>query len=877
MQKSKRTVLATIIAIIAFIAICFTSVAFTKSTAYASTPTNEAKIVGGIEYATLQEAVNASVADDEILVLKDINLGSQTILIPSSKKFTLNLDGKTISGETSASVSHAMVQNEGEVILTGDGKITYKYTGVADTSFGTGHYTINNYGILTVNGCTIENTTALDNHMHSAIDNKSSSTDTVLTINSGTIVDETYYAIRQYIEGTTNENKVIINGGTVRGGERAVWMQLVSANQTIESKASLVISGGTLETLDDYYNLAVYVYSYGSSAKNVEVKVSGGTINGSIAFDPVSSTKLTSGNLEVTGGEFNSIYEGVYGYGTIPFGFISGGTFSTPISEEYCVSGFVVAPTTNEKGEIVYGASTVVVGKENAKEAIDALVESYNDYYRYTDSAKTTIAGLVSTAKTAIDGATTSTAINDIYYNFSVALDEVEPISLAQYKQTVTNNITNDKTVLLYTNRYTDENKAIIEQRFTIAKNSIDTATDYNGVDSAVSSFASAVSTISYIPMSQVKAEALLLVDAQRAEAYEVNRYTIENATLIEVYYSTAITTIEGATVAFEVDGALTSFANDLASVAPMTIDEYKASVLANLEAKKKALIDSGDYSKEDIALIEEYFESARLSLEQATLYGEAETAFSGFSAQVNTIVPEDGKTIVLIGIIASVVIIFGALAIIAVIIARRRRRRIVYLGTDEETPVEETVTEATSESVTEPSVDETPVETETVETTDANATETETEESVIKTAIEETTPVEEIAVATVPTIESKPKTFAEKLDEADGQTKSFYEAIREELLSYKKVKSRISQRADSFRAGRKLLAKIVFAGKSIKCYMALEPKNWEYKYFHHRDESVKKSYAQTPLAMRVRSKLAVKKTIQLIGYMAKEEGIEKK
>ena len=210
--------------------------------------------------------------------------------------------------------------------------------------------------------------------------------------------------------------------------------------------------------------------------------------------------------------------------------------------------------------------------------------------------------------------------------------------------------------------------------------------------------------------MSQVKADALLLVEAKRTEAYEVNRYTEENSALIEVYYATAITTIEDATVAFEVDGALSSFTSDLASVTPMTVEEYKADMLAKLEAEKKALLEANDYSKEDRKLIEEYFESARLSISQSLAYGEVETAFSGFSLKVNTIVPEDGKTIVLIGIIASVVIIFGALVVIAVIIARRRRRRIVYLGSDEETtPVEE--------SVTEPSVEETPVETETVET----------------------------------------------------------------------------------------------------------------------------------------------------------------
>lgn len=120
-------------------------------------------------------------------------------------------------------------------------------------------------------------------------------------------------------------------------------------------------------------------------------------------------------------------------------------------------------------------------------------------------------------------------------------------------------------------------------------------------------------------------------------------------------------------------------------------------------------------------------------------------------------------------------------------------------------------------------------------------------------------------------------KTFADRLAEADEQTKANYETIKNELLSYKKMKSRMSRKCESYRVGRVLLAKIMFSGKSIKCYFALDPAAYETSVFHHRDVSEKKSYVDVPMLVRVRSNRSVKNAKKLVEDMAEKNELIKK
>ena len=113
---------------------------------------------------------------------------------------------------------------------------------------------------------------------------------------------------------------------------------------------------------------------------------------------------------------------------------------------------------------------------------------------------------------------------------------------------------------------------------------------------------------------------------------------------------------------------------------------------------------------------------------------------------------------------------------------------------------------------------------------------------------------------------------FAVRLENTTEQNKEFYQAIKAKLSENSKVKSRISNRGESFRVGRKLIAKITIVGSTLKVYLALNPNEFDTNIYHQKDASDKKMYEEVPLMMRVRSPRACKRSIDLILTMLKKQ-----
>jgi hypothetical protein len=98
--------------------------------------------------ASLQEAINNfAYVDSTVTLLSDVSL-SEGLVINKGYDFTLDLNGYTLSYESSVA-GDAMITNKGELVIT-NGTVEYKYVGAADTSYGKGNYTISNCGTLTV-------------------------------------------------------------------------------------------------------------------------------------------------------------------------------------------------------------------------------------------------------------------------------------------------------------------------------------------------------------------------------------------------------------------------------------------------------------------------------------------------------------------------------------------------------------------------------------------------------------------------------------------------------------------------------------------------------------------------------------------------------
>ncbi len=118
-------------------------------------------------------------------------------------------------------------------------------------------------------------------------------------------------------------------------------------------------------------------------------------------------------------------------------------------------------------------------------------------------------------------------------------------------------------------------------------------------------------------------------------------------------------------------------------------------------------------------------------------------------------------------------------------------------------------------------------------------------------------------------------KSFAEKMFEAEDIILQRYDRLKNYILSFKKIKSRISNTADTFNIGRTQYFKLSVSGKSLKLYLNLNVNSIESK-FNIIDVSKTKSYEQVPAFLRIRSNRAMNYAYVLIDRVVENFGLEK-
>ena len=119
-------------------------------------------------------------------------------------------------------------------------------------------------------------------------------------------------------------------------------------------------------------------------------------------------------------------------------------------------------------------------------------------------------------------------------------------------------------------------------------------------------------------------------------------------------------------------------------------------------------------------------------------------------------------------------------------------------------------------------------------------------------------------------------RSFTARVIQAPDMLKNYYSEIKNELMAYASVKSRISWKHDAFNRGRLQLAKLVVRGKSLCIYLALDPNAYEVEKYHHVDQGNKNAYAKVPMMIRVKSDLGLRKAKFLISEMMANFEIER-
>ena len=116
-------------------------------------------------------------------------------------------------------------------------------------------------------------------------------------------------------------------------------------------------------------------------------------------------------------------------------------------------------------------------------------------------------------------------------------------------------------------------------------------------------------------------------------------------------------------------------------------------------------------------------------------------------------------------------------------------------------------------------------------------------------------------------------KSFVAKLSLSSDDTLAYYSDLKNELLSYKKIKERTSWGYETFRRGRKLIAKLAVRGKTLRLYVALDPSNFEKAI----DVSHVKSHASVPCLLKIKNPRRLGYAKALISLAMQEANVARK
>lgn len=328
--------------------------------------------VGETKYATLQEAANAATAGQTVKVLNDVDMTTDgNLTVKVGKDIVLDMNGHSIKG---ANADNKNILVRGKLTLmdskeNNTGKIyaetPYKY-GVYDKPLvyvgGTGEFVMENghiysvipektadngqFGIgaydnskVTINGGTIES------GWYAIAGNGSGVQTTTITINGGTLVSTSDYAIYHPQFGTLTIN----DGAVVYGAVGAIAMK----------RGNLVVNGGTLTSkgIGDTGNWGDGTGGLGNAALNfckpygdVKAIIKGGTITAegdAVLID----AKPTEGKTVTLA--------------------IEGGTYSSDVSK-YCTEGFTATPNADGTYGITNVGDGVLVTYDKSYKQVNA-------------------------------------------------------------------------------------------------------------------------------------------------------------------------------------------------------------------------------------------------------------------------------------------------------------------------------------------------------------------------------------------------------------------------------------------------------------------------------------------------------------------------
>ena len=356
--------------------------------------------VGETRYTTLQDAVDAATAGQTVTVITDVDMTSgKNITVKEGQNIVLDMNGHSIKG---ANADHKNILVKGKLTLK-DSKENSTGKIYAETPYQYGVYDKPLVYVGSKGDFVMES-----GHIYSVIPEK--------TVDNG-----------QFGIGAYDNSKVTINGGTVESG----WYAIAGNGSGVQTTA-ITINGGTLVSTSDY---AIYHPQFGTltindgavvygaagaiAMKRGELEINGGTLT-SKGIGDTGNWGDGTGNLgkaalnfcapygdvkaTITGGTITAEGDAVLIDAQPTEGkevslAISGGTFSSDVSK-YCAAGFTATPNADGTyGITKVGDLSVMVAYDKAYDNVEAggTVDINMDTVNKILVAKTEVANVTTT------------------------------------------------------------------------------------------------------------------------------------------------------------------------------------------------------------------------------------------------------------------------------------------------------------------------------------------------------------------------------------------------------------------------------------------------------------------------------------------------
>lgn len=119
-------------------------------------------------------------------------------------------------------------------------------------------------------------------------------------------------------------------------------------------------------------------------------------------------------------------------------------------------------------------------------------------------------------------------------------------------------------------------------------------------------------------------------------------------------------------------------------------------------------------------------------------------------------------------------------------------------------------------------------------------------------------------------------QSFTARVALTEEKIRNYYRELKEEMLSYEGVRSRISWQYDSFSYKREKRAILTVRENALTIYLKIDPNSITPKY-KVTDESGKKSYINTPLSLKVRGSRTLKYAKELISLVFSGQAYKEK